>query len=725
MKNKKLLFLLASILVMAGCNKTSESVSNEPDSSINTPSSSENTPSSSEENSSSTTPSITHQDPLVKEISDVSQTRDYDSKYDLMLEDFSSNTLDGETTGQHLSSSSLRVLVDSANEDFPSSEDASIYKVASGTYNVHEYEEIGFRIRKVGNGTLSLNNLVLGLRGNDAYNLYEINLGDAVNIDGDKLNELTTSWQDIKIAPSQCIEDDSTEYTLRGTTTPSGVKVLDTILGFHLYAKGEVSQLIEIEKVFLSKANEDKVIDSFDREAVNKPDDTCWWRDSTGFIVRKNVMLNNNTTYKTKNNENVKTYENLVLTIMGDTSKTSIIPITSSGEQNAIPYSQLKDSEGKAVSNAINGAFYSLVINLASSNIDASALVGFKLTSESEVYVSGVFMSNLAQEVALNYPRIDTANISMFDNFNRTQSGFDSDFDKSVNNQIVKDSNIDYAISYNNGDKVSIKDGYATFDATTLNANDYINFKEGNNDSYSGEKYLVLSVKCVDGATLNDFRFNVGNGVTYANNMYSAPGLKLPSLDDESYPYRTSDGFTWLIIDLKESKMEFSSTEKVIDFYYSGVGKLLIDSVFFANDYHEFAETKLFEKEVSDLTGYVRVGGFVRKNEQYLKLQLSSTTENQTIKSLRFTADGQEFWFKDAKLIDINGNVISGDTVVTENTTIIIDLKASKLDIEGEIYLHSGGAEGSTGNIKIIASTLSEKAYSELISSFDGTTQNR
>ena len=67
--------------------------------------------------------------------------------------------------------------------------------MATGTHAIQSYEGIGFRIRKVGEGTLDLGNLVLGLRGDDAFKVFELPLADAVNPDGEPLEELTEESQ--------------------------------------------------------------------------------------------------------------------------------------------------------------------------------------------------------------------------------------------------------------------------------------------------------------------------------------------------------------------------------------------------------------------------------------------------------------------------------------------------------------------------------------------------
>ena len=713
MKKKTLAYLLLGVMAISGC-KLESSSSKTPSTGGNpsTPSSSvtpsspstPSNPSTPSTPSTPVTPGIEHLPPLTREIENPSKTREYNSNYDEMLEDFSTN---GNVK------SALRVMVDSADNGeggfFPNSPDGAIYKVA-GQYGIEAYEGIGFRIRKVGEGTLDYSNLILALRGDDAYNTYPISLADALDTDAEALPELTNEYQDIVIAPGQTIEDDTTEYESKSGGS-SGVKVLDIILGFHLYATGECAQMIEIEEVFLMNAGEKFVIDNFNRTDVNKKDDLCWWRGSKGFIVRKGMKLQDS---KVTVNADVGDYENIGLTVFGDTTGTTIAPVTASGVGTAINWSDLKDADGNTVSNAVNGAYYSLTANFENSGISTTDLVGFEISSTSEVYFSEIFLTNFKEKEAITeYPKIDAENASMFDNFNRTQSGFNGDYDASSSNQVVLDAGLDYALSYNNGDKVSVDNGHVTFDATNLASNDYINFKEGNDGAYKGEKYMVLSVKMEDGATLDNFRFDAGDGnVTYVNQMVSASGLPVPMAYNAEYPYTTEDGYTWLVVDLAESGMRAGA---YIDFYYSGTGKLLIDAVFYANEYVRYNEIETFNLSAQDLSGYAYIGYiYGAPQAKYIRATFTSTTEGQTLKSIRFGTGNGEHWFKDGLVKDINGNAISGDTVIPEGgLTVIIDIEASGMAL-GDIHVHGGGFDGSSGDITITATTMALKEYDEI-----------
>ena len=397
MKKTKFLALLVAVLALAGCDDPKESstpADSTPPVESSTPEQS-STPNESSTPDESSTPEeqVKHQDPLVGNLADGALTRKYKEAFDTMVDDFSGESLVGSTEGGVVSSHPrLRVLVDSANGDFPSSPDGAIYKMATGSYEIHNFEGIGFKIRKVGEGKLDLSNLVLGLRGDDAYKVFEIPLESAVNPDSEPLNELTDQYQDLIVCPNLSLESDATEYELAAGGA-SGVKVLEKILGFHLYAKGEVSQMIEIEEVYLMNAGEKTVLDAFNREAVNKADDTCYWRDSTGFIIGKNIMLKDGASYRTPEIAVDKT--NLVLNVSGDTSSTTIAPITASGVQASVAWADLKDENNQPVASAVNGGFHPIAISLANSNLALDGVIGFEIKSNSEVYVSQIFLSSL------------------------------------------------------------------------------------------------------------------------------------------------------------------------------------------------------------------------------------------------------------------------------------------------------------------------------------------
>ena len=706
MKKTQLLTTLLLVALMAtSCNGDKPSTSNTPN------------PSTSDTQTSTTpTPSVEHQDPLVKDIDEGALIRKYNDAFDTMVEDFSGTTLVGKTEkGVFSSHGVLRVLVDSKNGDFPCSTDASIYKMATGNYAIQDYDTIGFVIRKV-NGTIDYSNLVLALRGDDAWNVHEINLAKAVDNDGTELVDLNDEFQMIKISPNLSIEDADTEYTLASNSEKSGTKVLDKILGFHLYAKGECSSLLEIKEVFLEKAEQKTILDSFDRVNVNKADATCWWRDSTGFIVTPGITLKDGASYTTPDftlNDNT----NLVLNLLGDTTKTTITPISTNANNKSVSWADLKDENGELVKNAVNGSFNSLAINLKNSGLEVEGLKGFKISSTNEITISSVFLSSLKEkEAAKEYPHLDTENAVIFDDFSRKQSGFDGDYDKSANSDVIKNAGLYYALSYNNGDKISIDGDVATFEAMPDN---YIQLKEGSSRARTTQKYMVFVMKLEGEGDLSGFRFSNGSGEAHFASTWKA-GEGLPSIPEDmnNYPYKTNDGFAYYIIDLEASGI--TDVKDCIDMYYTGTATLKIDSIFFADEYEILDEVSGYieNKEAVTLEQYHYAGNVaITKNTRYVAMTIEGDGENATLKSFRLGFAGNEYWAKDAKWISKGGVVVDSDHVIAETgETFILDLALCGLEIVPEtLHLHMGGFDNATGSVlitKIVALNTGVKMQS-------------
>ena len=686
MNKKKLLYVLAlSVLPLSACqSKGSDSPSAAP---------SEDTASPSEDRAG-------HQDPYVKTLPSGAATRNFKDGVDAMVEDFSVGTLAGELTGGAEAENHLRVLVDSANEDFPDTPDAAIYKMATGSYALENYDGIGFRIRKKGEGTLDLSNLVLGLRGDDKYNVFNINLGDAVDTDGDALPQLTNQYQDIIISPNQSIEDDTIEYDFneKNGGGKSGVRVLDKILGFHLFAQGDCSQEIEIENVFITNAGDKTILDDFNRQAVDRVDNTVWWRDSTGFIINQGVELFDGASYKTTEIDNISDFENLVVRVNGNSTGAKI------GFDNSalFNWSNLKDPEGNSVVNAVNGAYGSFIINFEQSGIDPTGAKNIIVSSDSDLFVSQIFLSNLEDEAAItSYPALDTENAVVFDSFSRTQAHIASTYEAGNEDadEQIKDADLYYSVSYNNADLTSV-DG----DCLVINGSeDYVQVTEGSKHGNTGQEYMVLVMKLEDGATLDNFRIKDGvNDAIYANNWLAGPGLyTIPRVAD--YPYALEDGFTWYVIDLERTG--FTVTDS-LDMYYTGEGKLMIDSIFFANSYGTPFEATINGEENTVYANGVyqySYGGYNEGSDTYFITLSGDGTA--TLETFRLQYNGATIWANNGLVIrDEDGEAVDiTKPIPTTPTKYTIDLDESGFEIGADhIHLHFADNGGeSTGEITI------------------------
>ena len=693
MKKQKLLFLLPALgMALAGCGKKEEKPVDE-----KTPEEEHHEEQHEEEHED---PQIEHQNAFVRDIENVSVTREFDERFDHMVEDFGGATLNGETDAV-VADSMLRVLVDNTSTDHPSSDDAAIYKMATGTYELQSYDSIGFKMRMVGNGALKLSNLVLSLRGDDAWKTYPIKLSEALDEDGEAMPTLSGEFKEFKIAPGQSIEDGETEYDLADGSAKSGTKVLDKILGFHLHAlEEECSAILEISEVFIMKGGEKTVLDSFGRSAVNATDSTVWWRDSKGFIVQKGINLKGKQ-YKTPALEGD---DNLVLNVVGDTTG-----VTLTTGDATVAWANLKDTEGNAVSNAVNGKYYPFVIDLAASGLAKDAQL--TIASTTELNVASVYTTNMeVPQPVLEYPTFDTESVVIYDNFNRTQTGFNGDYDSAISNQQTIDAGLVYQLSYHNGEKVAVDGEALKFDGEGV---DYVNYKVYNaNVNFAEHDYLIFALKGEDGATLNDFRVNIGGaGVTYWNQWKSGEGLAAANLDQEGYKY-VKDGFTWVIIDFEKSGLT-SFVDSTLDYYYTGAGSLLVDFVAVADkEGVEYNEELIVEKSYTDQQGY-DYAGYVYSpvGNQYIKLSVEG---DATIDAIRFEGAAGAMYFHDGGYKDAEGNTISA---TIKNSSVVIDLVASGIktavDAEQGIHVHGDGLSGAV-TAKVFVMTEKAKTQDTL-----------
>ena len=661
MKKKNLIVLLGAVLGMtlAGCNKKKN-----PEPPVE--------------------PEIQHQAAFVSSVENPSMTRAFRGDFDQMIEDFSGATPTGtKNDGATFNKAMLRVLVDSEDAGEPLTPDAAIYKMATGNYEIENFEGIGFKMRIVGNATLKLSNLVLGLRGDDAFKVFPIKLSEAKDPDGEALPELTGEFQDIIVAPGLSIEDANTLYELAAGGN-SETKVLDKILGFHLYAlEEECSAIVEIQEVFLMNAGEKTSLDVFDRANVGQADPTCWWRGSTGFIVQSGVTLKNGT--YTTGDVTLGDFENLVINISGDASGLKI---------NNVAYSALKDNENTALTAAVNGGFYSYVINLANSSLALSSSK-FAFESTTEVVISQIFLTNLQNELpASEYPHIDIANASYVSKFEFTiaKGTVKTNYDDAVLDTRVTDQGLNYMISYNNGSEIEI-DGH---DLVISGGDyDYANLVIGSNANASA-KYLVLAIKAE--AKPSGLRLQLGSTASeiWLNDMVADAGL--PSWSEEAnYPYVTQDGYRLVIINLARNGQEGGNNE--VTLWYTGAEDIKIGSIFFANDYRGGAsikETTLIEQTVAaaDPEDYAYVGGAdLAGDAKYVHIETNAAVANQ----IRFEGANGAKWLKDGQIKDIDGNVVADGS-----EDYIIDLVASELINAGtgtSFHIHS--TAGATAfNIK-------------------------
>lgn len=645
-------------------------------------------------------PSIIHRDAFVKELPDGTITRNFNASFDTTINDFSSETLAGSTSnGVYDPTSTLRVLVDNEATDFPASSDASIYKMATGSYELATANNIGFKMRVV-SGAIDYSNLVLGLRGDDSFNVFEISLADAFDDDGEALPKLSNEFQEVMISPNLSIEDADTKYTLASSGAESEVKVLDKILGFHLYAKGECSAVVEIKEVFFTIAGDKTILDKFDREAVNKADSTCWWRDSTGFIVQPNITLNAGASYTTPT---VAVADNtqVVVSILGDTTGLSLAAVVKGVAQTAVPWTNLKNKDNVALANAVDGSFYPYAIDLEKSGLLVDGLDGFVFTSTTNCSISNVFYSSLKEKEALKeYPHIDSENVVIFDNFNRTQATIDTTYEASIVNEKVLNAGLHYMVNYNGNDKVSV-DG----DALVFAPQDgYTDIDFASSRKCTNQKYMIIVAK----GDLSGFRFKDSKLVEFlSHNWYAGEGLKSIPEDLTDYPYVTEDGYAWYIIDLEVTGV---SVDDHLILYFTGTESLSIDSIFFANESKlvEWKDLRTDGETIDTTEGYKYLWGGSNTNGTRFCMELQGDG-TVTFESFRIGYSSKEFWLKDGlKAYYENGTLVAAtDVIPTTATKIYIDFEENEFAVEaGDVHLHWGGYGETVGAITLLKTSV-------------------
>lgn len=715
---KSLLFVSISLVALLGitsCNNNSnDSSSTSPVSSSTTVTSSSTTnPSSTTtpaSSSSSTTPSGFEDDtpkPTEENLPEGTVVRDYNPSFDTMVDDFSGETSTGtlsDTGATYQSKPYLKVALHSKWDEgttsdsermVPTTPDRAIYKMATGTYDLVSMDAIGFRVRLAkGSTPIALSNLIFGCRCADTVQVYPINLANAVDADSSPLEEIGYEYKDLMISVKNSVDDDVMYANPDGTA--SSLQVTSNMLGFHLYATGDFKGDIEIEEVFAIKGSTRTVIDNFNRATVGNGLENAYWSGSTGTIEGRRAVINEGGSYKVSKADATPA-ANVALSVKGDSTGLKVTPVKANGDEGtAVAWSELKDSEGKALPTILKNTYASYVVDIEKSGL-GSDVVGVKLSSTTEVSVNKVFLTDLVDVVAQDYPAIERTGV--FDNFNRTQNSFTSDWDASATDPIVVNAGLNGCVSYNGAELISIGNGALKLGAT----DDYINFVEGSKTGVEGAKYLVFRMKTE--GTLDNFRIMVDNmsQPVYFNDWYAAPG----TLSKDTPYVDSASGYSLYVIDLEESGL--GSMKDQITFFYTGTADLFIDEVFYANDMSretEVVSAKLNEADlVADFsTGdYVYVGNCYVGDSDIVAVTLKGDGET-TLEAIRFELGGKQAWFKDG-IVDVHGDLIDYTTALpTEDVTYYIPLRANGLEKgDGTLHIHAGAYNGIKGSLTITA----------------------
>ncbi len=713
--------VLPVIALLAACGNTpasspSGASSPEPTSASATPpasSSSTPAPASSsttpEPSSSSVTPDpVVHLDGYAP-VDKNAEVRDFDKRFDQIVDDFSGETLNGTTDGvRH--EGFLRALVDSALPSFPKTTDGAIYKAASGTYEAMDFgaNGIGFKIR-VSRGTLKLANLRLELRGGDAFKTYPIQLAEARNSDNEALPELTNEFQDILINPGQTIEDEDTVYeNVDGTA--STTTVLGHILGFHLVANDvEVGAEIEIDQVFTFAGTNRVVLDDFNHDNAGDVPNAWWGGSASGFIVRRGVKLTGNKGYTTPALGN---FTHIALSALGDSSAAKLVGLDAGGTTLAtVNWSDLTAIENP-IKPLVNGGYANYVVSLAKL-AGNGVLDKVQIVSGSDFELSCVFVTSLeVPNLDLAYPHIKPTVV--MDTFARNIASLNNDWDASAAIEANKEAGVTGFVSYAMGDQIKTEGGSLVLPAAPDYASVTIGYMATQLDLDA--KYVVIAAKGDDLSNMRfKFRNKGSNKEVYFKDALAAEGVKTYGGTIAS-PYVDEGGFTHYVFDLSLNGLGVGD---IFDLYYTGATGAEIESIYFARD--DFNFTKLGSKAPDttaaiDLAKYVWLGNIYVGTARFFGVELAAATENTTLESFRVELNKDTKWLNSGALIalDLEGNRLNKDTVIPKTgMTILFDLVASGFPTEGDGWAHLHVGDGFTGSITASKLIFGEMSFTK------------
>ncbi len=708
MKGKKFLWVmlpLAAGLILAGCKDNNDS---------STPSQGGDDTSSSipgpvdPGDSSSSTPApvdpVEHRGGLNKTLADGAVTREYDERFDTIVEDFSTESIVGTSDGvSH--KAFLREVVDSNLASFQKTPGAAIYKMASSTFDGDKtllgQSVVNFKMRIV-EGKLALKDLILGIRpgdDNDAH-VYPISLDEAVDGDQEALPELTNEFQTLSISISESIGDENTLFP------DTELKVLESALGMHLYVKAdaEVSAVIEIAEVSYSKGDSTVIIDDFARDKVTGNPNVYWGPTdcADAVLVRKGVEISNGKKYTTPIlTEKQRAYSHVVFDVLGDMSGASVEVAYDNDTTRELPFADLKAKTDQAVVNAVDGIYAPLAIDLSVFTAPEGAnikTVAIKNAGKKELHIANVFMTNFEEpQLDKKYPHLNTAKAVTFDNFNRDIASLNADWDSSAADSRNQEAGINGFVSYANGENISTHDGALHLPATEA----YDEVTIGSTHVLNGAQYIVFAINGEEGYDLSSFRFELGGAqAVWFNSALAMEGVKTYGDENIQSPYKDANGYTWYVVDLTLYNLE---AKDVINIYYTGAKAITIDSIFYANS---FSANKVVsgwaEPSAIDTSAYKYAGNCgPALDGDYLGFTVQGDGV-ATLKSVRFAQNNATLWPKDnaVTIYDENGSKVSADDVIpTEATTYYADLSVFPAEGDGWTHIHAGDAELGGGTI--------------------------
>lgn len=560
------------------------------------------------------------------------------------------------------------------------------------------FESLNIEVRST-DQSVKLADLKIGLRTADSDDIATANSWSLAHEDmegGVTLSsgtDIGADWVTISI------DFAGTEIKVNGASFDSTFP--DAMLAFHLYAADNTKAgKLDVRKVSVTTGKTETVVLNFD--TVNE----TWWyggEEDTFVDIPACYAITDSkeiaSDVATSNNLD-EAYSAIVLKIAGSGSVT-VAPIGEDGTVGtAKAWADLTDLAGTSVA-ALDGTFRNAVVSLES--LGATKIKGVKVAvTGGTVYVAGAFFSNLEEPVLDAYfPVLDLDSIAYMSQFNFEYLKAGSDYDKAVADCATF--NCDYILSYSTKNNV-ITNGHLVMDAQ---GEAFTSIKIRSKVASEGRNYLVLKYKLQNGATLDNFRFDVlktegdtGVKVVYANDLLAGAGLKSVSAAN---PYTGTNGYNYLVVDLEKTFGERYISG--LDVYYSGEGQVLIDEVFYAHPvvpeatYGEniLAEPKVLEVADGQATVYAYLGKIADEAKAHDGMEIVMRgSEGYTLDNVRIEMAGSTIWFaqNDAGTFhDVYGRTMPALT--TENQTYTIDFANSGLSgTLGAIHVHGNAVEG-------------------------------
>ncbi len=633
------------------------------------------------------------------------QDHEFDAKNDVVFENFDradlSDTVTANGSGVNIGEKPyLHVKYTAGTSVSPAD---AIYKQGSGSLaNVKDGGTITLKMRAPEND-VELSEIKFGIRGvdNDAAVLAKT-LDELTDVDGSPLPALTSEWQTYEISFATSYEETDIYPTTSDAVTAT------PLLAIHIFAATATDTgTLDIASVSYSTTGSNLMNDFIGGDKVEdtakNADSGTWWAGSSeGYIVKRAISMTGGDFTVVKETA-VGDYSYAVIEADGDTANLKVATTT----------------DGTTWGDPVAYDGYSINLN--------GTEKGFKFiydgTNADGVTIRRIYLTNnVTAAPATAVPVINASSAELLEDFSVAQSGFTGVWEDMSTAPELAVAGLDYRLSYANGDKVEVKDGNLVFDATNLAADGYINFKFKSKSAAHGD-FIVIKAKAEGGADLNGFRFALGNpedaygNVIWTNQMKAA--FEYPAvLLDEKNPYKDGDWY-YVVVDLEESGFGVSEAGySGMDIYYSGTGKLSIDSIFFADEVdkvptncvktilNEAGDAPFALDFVASAEGYqygCEVKGLDGTPDFYNVLAMDiEIAEGTDLSGVRFAFGCGERWAGEnaaGGLYLTDGNLLANAGFVAgQAKTVYIDLVKSDITLSN-FHIHTNGT--GTGSFKI------------------------